>query len=276
MSTNPLEETPEAQVRRWATMFDLLAGSYDQSGVPFFGPIAAGLVERLAPTVGERVLDAGCGRGAVTLRAAELVGPTGRVDAIDIAPGMVELTAAAAAERELRQVDVRVGDASDPGLIPASYDVVASSLVAFFLPDPEAALRGWFSLLVPGGRLGIATFRPWAGAWKEIEDLFGEYAEDTGRPGPTQMPDVFDDDESVADLVSRAGGSEVRTEAATFRVPFADLEQWRVWSLGTAMRGLWLQVPEESHPEILSRVDAILTAHDHALDVDIRYTLATA
>jgi len=48
-------------------MFDGIAPSHDQSGVPFFGTIAGGLVDLLAPRPGERVLDVGAGRGAVTL-----------------------------------------------------------------------------------------------------------------------------------------------------------------------------------------------------------------
>lgn len=53
-----------------------------------------------------------------------------------------------------------VADARSPGLPPASFDVVASSLVLFFLQEPVDALRAWTALLVPGGRLGIATFGP--------------------------------------------------------------------------------------------------------------------
>lgn len=257
-------------------MFDGLAERYDQSGVPFFGTIAQGLVDRLAPTTGERVLDIGAGRGAVTLRAAQAVGPTGRVDAIDISPAMVDLTARAARDLGHAQVHVTVGDATDPGCAPASYDVVASSLVVFFLPDPEGAVRRWLPLLAPGGRLGISTFRPWPPSWQAVEDVFGEYAPETGRPGSTAMADVFNDDESVADLVRRAGGHDVVTEVATYSIPFESLEQWRQWSLGTAMRGLWMATPEESHPVILERVGRILEANDSALDVSIRYTLATA
>jgi len=275
MSIDP-QESPEAEVRRWAAAFDGMATAYDQSGVPFYGTIAQGLVDHLAIAPGERVLDLGAGRGAVTLRAAELVGPTGRVEALDIAPTMVELTARAARERGLDQVHVRVGDATDPGGVPGSYDVLAASLVVFFLPDPEEALRGWLPLLAPGGRLGLSTFRPWPPSWRAVVDAFLEHAEPTGRPAPTDMPAVFADDDAVADLVARAGGRGVRTEVATYDVPFTDLDQWRVWSLGTVLRGLWFRTAEEAHPAILARVGEILDANDGRLEVSVRYTLATA
>jgi ubiquinone/menaquinone biosynthesis C-methylase UbiE len=53
-----------------AALFDQLADSYDQVGVDYFQPIAEGLVGRLKPQTGERVLDIGCGRGAALLRLA--------------------------------------------------------------------------------------------------------------------------------------------------------------------------------------------------------------
>ena len=40
-------------------------------------------------------------------------------------------------------VDVLLGDAMSPDLPPASFDVVAASLVLFFLPDLLAALQIW-------------------------------------------------------------------------------------------------------------------------------------
>ena len=263
---------------QWAGMFDALSSTYDQTGVPFFSVIAEGLVSRLAPQPGERALDVGVGRGAVTFPLAQAVGPGGHVDAIDIAPGMVERTRAEVLERGLRHVRVRLGDAAEPDLQPSSYDLIASSLVVFFLPEPERSLPRWVELLRPGGRLGISTFRPWRGLWKEIEELFGEYERDPGRPGTTTMPEVFHTDEGVAGLLRDAGLVEVRTEIATHLVPFTDVEQWRRWSLGTAMRGLWMRAPEESHAEILHRVAALLDRSRGddgraAIEVDLRYTL---
>jgi ubiquinone/menaquinone biosynthesis C-methylase UbiE len=269
-----MSETTEDPVARTAAMFDVIAPRYDQSGVPFFGTIAGGLVDLLAPQPGERALDVGSGRGAVTLRLADAVGPQGRVDAIDISPGMVELLTAETGH--LPQVRVAVGDATDPALEAASYDLVASSLVLFFLPDPVAALARWSRLLVPGGRLGAATFRPWPATWQSIEDLFDEYAQTGPGPGPTTMPDVYADDAAVEGLFREAGLVDVRTEVATYAVPFADVEQWRVWSLGTAMRGLWARVPEEAGPEIVARVARILEDAGGSMDVEVRYTLAGA
>ena len=55
---------------RVAGVFDRAAPTYDAVGVAMFGPIAERLVAELDLRPGERVLDVGCGRGAVLLRAA--------------------------------------------------------------------------------------------------------------------------------------------------------------------------------------------------------------
>jgi ubiquinone/menaquinone biosynthesis C-methylase UbiE len=266
-------EDAATQLDRWRGMFDAVAPVYDRSGVPFFGPIAAGLVERLAPRPDERAVDLGAGRGAATLPLARAVGERGRVDALDLSPEMAALLRAEAAD--LPQVRVRVGDASDPPLDRAAYDLVSASLMLFFLPDPVAALRRWLALLVPGGRLGAATFQPWTASWRAVEDVFGEYADPVPGPGPTTMPDAFHSDAGVERLFRDAGVARVRTERATYVVAFRDVGQWREWSLGTAMRGLWLQVPEAAHGQIMERVGRVLAESGGRLDVAVRYTLGS-
>ena len=258
------------QVQQWTGMFHALAPVYDQSGVAFFRPIAAGLVDRLDPRPGERAADLGCGRGAVTLLLADAVGPDGHVEALDAAPAMVELTAAATAD--LDHVTVAPGDARTPDLEPAAYDVVASSLVLFFLPDPAAAVSAWARLLRPAGRLGVTTFRPWAGAWRELEDLLVSYAGDGEQT--VRMADVFASDVGVEGLLRDAGLDHVRTEGVDLPVHFSGPDQLVSWMSGTALRGAWMRVPEDRRDEALRRAaDLIRTDDGLLLEAPIRYTL---
>jgi SAM-dependent methyltransferase len=264
---------------RFAAVFDGLAAGYDQSGVPFFTLIAHGLVERLAPRPGDNVLEIGSGRGAATFPLATAVGETGRVDALDIAPAMVRLLAEDTAD--LRQVQVALGDAADPRPPGASYDLVVSSLVLFFLADPTAALRRWRALLRPKGRLGIATFQPWHGTWRRLHELVEEHV---GFPDPTEPEtddDAFDTDAGVEGLLTDAGFTSVSSQTVTYPIAFDDVEQWQRWSVGTLIGRLWEQTPEDQHPEILRRAAEILEAgRDDAgrlvLQVDARYTFGIA
>lgn len=266
---------------RVARVFDAVADVYDQSGVAFFEPIAHGLVDLLRPAPGEHVVDIGCGRGAVTFPVARAVGPTGRVTAVDIAPAMVEHTRRRAEELGCSQVRTALVADGDLGLPDHSADVVASSLVLFFAPDPAATLRSWLRLLVPGGRIGITTFGVADPTWKQIDDLFRPYlpaamldARTTGAAG------AFNSDRGVEDLMTSCGATEVRTERRQLPVHFADAEQWRRFSTGTGQRAMWGFVPED-HRETLFEQAAVILEHnrtdagDIVLLQDLRYTLAT-
>ena len=65
---------------------DETAGRYGSSGVGFPGTVASHLVEHARLRPGWRVLDAGCGAGAVLVRAARAVSPGGQVISVDRTP----------------------------------------------------------------------------------------------------------------------------------------------------------------------------------------------
>ena len=99
------------------------------------------------------VVDLGCGTGTLAVLLAE---HGYAVDALDFSPAMVRLASAklaAAAPRVRDLVTVREGDAGDPGLAPASVDVVLCRHVLWALPDPVQVVRRWVAALRPGGRL---------------------------------------------------------------------------------------------------------------------------
>ncbi|MGZ4488599.1 MAG: class I SAM-dependent methyltransferase [Nocardioides sp.] len=271
---------PVARVR---ALFNTLADDYDQSGVAFFVPIAERLVETLEPQPGERALDVGCGRGAVTFLLAGRVGPEGRVTAVDLAPAMVAHTADAARAAGLTWVDTAVVDATAPELPEASYDVLASSLVLFFLPDPAAALARWVRLLVPGGRLGVTTFGPYDETWLAVDRLFAPYLP-PGMLDPriAGADSPFTSDAGVEALVTGAGGRDVRTVREPLRVEFADVEEWRRWTMTTGQRAMWRAVPEDERPALLGRATDLLEGARGTgsgrivLRQDVRHTVATA
>jgi SAM-dependent methyltransferase len=260
-------------------LFDRVAASYENVGVPWFTPIGAALVRAVAPVSGERAVDLGCGRGAVLFPLADAVGPAGRVTGIDLSAAMVARTAADVRARGLSTVDLHVMDASTPDLPPASYDLAVSSLVIFFLTDPGAALRSWRELLVPGGRLGISTFGPRGQAWEDIDSVFRPYlpahlldARTSGESGP------FATDRGVEDLLTTAGFTHIRTTGLDVSVTFEDPEQWRTWSCSHGQRAMWESVPESDRHQVMAtaaeRLDAARGPDGHiTLTQHIRLSL---
>lgn len=272
-------DRPENATARVTRLFDEIAEEYDQSGVSFFAPIAEGLVDLMDLAPGERVVDVGCGRGAVTFPAARAVGPTGSVTGVDISPTMVEHTRLRAAELGYHQVNTAVVTGEGIGVPDESVDVVTSSLVLFFAPDPWVALRSWMRLLVPGGRIGIATFGAADSTWQRVDDLFRPYlpaalldARTTGASGP------FATDEGVEELLTGSGATAVRTVRRPLHVHFRDAAQWHRFSMSTGQRAFWRFVPEQSRGLLYDQATQMLeeartNGGDIVLLQDVRYTL---
>jgi ubiquinone/menaquinone biosynthesis C-methylase UbiE len=113
------------------------------------------LVSRIA--TGQRVLDIGCGTGALTLRAARR---GARVKGIDVNAQMLEIAARAVREAGLAErVELReMGAAELDGERSETYDVVMSGLCFSELSDDELAytLKQACRMLRPGGLLLVA------------------------------------------------------------------------------------------------------------------------
>lgn len=269
----------DEQVAAVGRVFDAVSDAYDAVGVEFFGPIGAGLVDRLDPRPGERAVDAGCGRGAALFPLAERVGPTGRVLGIDLAPGMVERTSADVVARGLTdRVQVRQGDVQDPGLPDAAYDVVASSLVLFFLPEPGRALRSWHRALVPGGRIGVTTFGPFDEQWGRVESVFRPFLRPETLDARTRPGAPFASDAAMAAFVADAGFVDVVTHGWTLTVRFDDPEHWHRWSMSVGQRQHWDAMTPAEAADARERGMALVAETrrpdgTHGFDQQIRYTL---
>ncbi|MEU3188485.1 trifunctional class I SAM-dependent methyltransferase/NUDIX hydrolase/VOC family protein [Streptomyces sp. NPDC006923] len=124
----------------------------------------AGRLTSWLPGEPSRVLDLGCGTGSLSRLAAE---QGHRVTAVDLSPRMAALARAKLAGT---RAGVLIGDAGRPPVRERSFDVVIARHTLWLLPDPEAALRHWSSLLRPGGRL-VLIEGVWSGTGLPAERL---------------------------------------------------------------------------------------------------------
>jgi len=154
------------------------------------------LVEVLSPQSGERVLDVGCGNGAMSLAIGPLVAPEGSVLGLDLSGPMLKTATARAGRAGLTNVSFERGDAQVYPLPDAGFDGIVSRFGVMFFDDPQAAFANLARALRAGGRLVFACWQELgANEWLMVPagaalahvpmpDL-GE----PGRPGPFSLAD---------------------------------------------------------------------------------------
>ncbi len=133
-----------------------------------FGRVAhlhAGVAEAAVAKPGDRVLEIGCGTGAVTLR---LLARGARVTAIDQSPDMIEQAKSRAGTADVAFLEQTAAEID--ALPEASFDAIVLSLC---LSDMSASERAWVlggcpRILAPGGRLVAADEVRAPAGWRRV------------------------------------------------------------------------------------------------------------
>src|SRR5262249_48432550 len=114
----------------------------------FVWKFGAQLVEVLAPQPGEKILDLGCGTGALT---AQIAAAGAQVIGIDSSPEMIEQ-----ARRSFPELSFHVADARS-FTVGGDFDAVFSNAVLHWVKEPERAVSRIRAALKTGGRF-VAEF----------------------------------------------------------------------------------------------------------------------
>jgi ubiquinone/menaquinone biosynthesis C-methylase UbiE len=138
---------------------------------------------------GMRVLDLACGAGSQSLRAADRVGPKGRVVASDISATMLTHVQEAARRRGLSNIETLECAAEDLPATADAFDAAISRLGLMLFPAPKQALKAVQSVLKPKARIAALVFTtPWANPFmsKPMQILLRHAAKEpptAGKPG---------------------------------------------------------------------------------------------
>lgn len=199
-------------------MFTVAAEAYDRFMGRYSTPLAPLLADLAGVAAGQRVLDVGCGPGALTAELVRRVGPES-VSAVDPSEPFV----AAARERH-PGVAVRLGPAERLPFEDGEFDASLAQLVVHFMSDPVAGLREMARVTRPGGVVAACVWDhahgggPLSRFWERARELDPEVVDESklagARPG------------HLAELFAEAGLGQVEETSLSVAVDYADFDEW--------------------------------------------------
>ena len=201
------------------TGFDADGADYDR----FMGRYSRRLAGRFADFVGlqsgNRVLDVGCGPGALTTELIERVGAAD-VSAVDPSPSFV----AACRERH-PGVDVRTGGGEALDFLDSTFDRVMAQLVLHFVDDGEQVAREFQRVLLPAG---VAAACVWdLGQGMQLLRAFYDAAAVVRPDAPDERHLRFGRPGEIAELLDGVGFEDVQEAALTVESEYTDFgELW--------------------------------------------------
>jgi len=198
--------------------FEVAPADYAAFMGVFSVPLAEGFAAFAGVAPGHRVLDVGCGPGALTDVLVATVGAE-RVAAVDPSTPFMEHTAA-----RLPDVDVRLAAAEDLPYPDGAFDAALAQLVVHFMADPVVGLREMGRVTRPGGTVAACVWDhagergPLATFWRAVRDTDGEAQDESHLAGVR---------EGHLGELARAAGLDVAEESSlTVEVTYPTFDHW--------------------------------------------------
>jgi ubiquinone/menaquinone biosynthesis C-methylase UbiE len=259
-----------------ASTYNAAADFYDDPANSFWERFSRRTVERLGIAPGARVLDVCCGSGASALSAVEKVGPEGFVLGVDLAQKLLALAQTKVRDRNLRNIEFRMGDLLNLGVPDANFEVVICVFGIFFVPDMHAAVRELCRAARPGGKLAITTWGPnffepaTTAFWNSVRDV---------RPDLFKGFNPWDrisDPESLRALLQSEGIEhlDVVAESGTHAIPTP--ESWWSAVLGSGYRGTVDELDLDARERVrTANLDFIRNSDVREVEANVVYAVGT-
>ena len=225
--------------------FDVTAERYARFMGRYAEPLAPHFADFARVSMGQRVLDVGCGPGTltrvlVTLTEAHLVA------AIDPSPPFIESVA-----RKLARVDVHTGVAEALPFADNWFDVSLAQLVVHFMTDPEAGIKEMIRVTRPGGTVAACVWDADTGAlapfWACVHEIDPE-AQDEAFLAGARMGDL-------EQMFKDAGLRNVEPSGLVIRVTHPTFEDWwNPYTFGVGPAGDYVNSLDDAGRKALEEV----------------------
>jgi SAM-dependent methyltransferase len=198
--------------------FDVPAEAYDRFMGVHSRQLAPQLVDLAGLTKDDRVLDVGCGPGALATELVERVG-AGSVAAVDPSESFV-----AAARLRHPGIDVRRAKAEALPYPDGAFDAALAQLVVHFMADPVAGLGEMARVTRPAGVVAASVWdhagerSPLTVFWRAARELDVETHDESGLPGAREG--------HLVELFEASGLRDVEGAVHVARVEYASFDDW--------------------------------------------------
>lgn len=235
-----------------ATTYNAAADHFDDEPLGFWARIGRRTIERLELPPGATVLDVGCGTGASALPAAEMVGPRGRVIAVDLAERLLEVARQKAERHGFTNIEFATADMEHLGYKDNQFDAVVSVFSIFFVSDMARQLRELWRMVRPGGWLAITTWGPHmlepgtSAFWKAVKELRSDLVS-TSSPW-----DRVVEPQALRELLREAGIPDVEIVAEDGYQMLRSPDDWWTIVLGSGFRWTVEQLKPDAAEQVRS------------------------
>ena len=224
--------------------FAIPAESYDRFMGRYSVPLAPQLADLAGVATGQRVLDVGCGPGALTGELVRRLGPEA-VAAVDPSEPFVT----AARERN-PGVEVERAPAEELPYTDDSFDVALAQLVVHFMTDPVAGLQEMARVTRGGGVVAASVWDhgggrgPLSPYWDAVRELDPHVDDESNLAGARAG--------HLTELLEAAGLADVEETSLSVSVEHATFEDWwEPYTLGVGPAGAYVARLDDAERERL-------------------------
>jgi ubiquinone/menaquinone biosynthesis C-methylase UbiE len=226
------------------------ADAYDRFMGRYSALLSAQMADLAGVERGQRVLDVGCGPGALTAELVARVGPSA-VNAVDPSEPFV-----AAVRARHPSVDARVASAEALPFEDRTFDAALAQLVVHFMKDPVAGLSEMRRVTRADGVVAACVWdeeqNPTSPFWRAVREVDAAFERQTDRPGTREG--------QLGQLFARAGLRDVQSTSVRASLEHPTFEAWwQPFELGVGPTGAYLAgVDEGRRTAIRERTRALV------------------